>query len=363
MGNNKCILVFAALIFFSFAAEARITEIMYNPPGNDNNQEYIEVIFDFAMSMEKWSVADLKSSDVLVLIGGGGNSEINLIVEEGYDFQGLDLENTSVYSAGKTIGDNLNNAGDSVYVYDENGTEIASASYDDSFGNNNGMAVCFFENETAYECEPSPGEENEFNSGDPGNGTGGDDNGTESNETLEENVTVYKTEDGYLSIDYVKYPKDEKCGHLKVGVVFWNTLNRKEDVVAYIREIDVHTSLKVNPNKGQMVELPVATCDGSSERVRGEYALVVEGFGEKDMMIIELEGFDDGLEVFEAVAVEEEIESNINEESGVNHSFEAVEEVYQEKSSENKKKWLSKTTIWLLCLIGGLVGYYIMFRW
>jgi hypothetical protein len=359
MASVKYIFVFVAFVFLAFATEARISEVMYNPPGTDNNKEYVELIFDSPKMMKNWSVTDNKSSDVLILMNGSGNSRINLIVEEGYNVSFLNLNNVSVYSVGVTIGDNLNNGGDIVIVSDSNGSVIDSVSYDGGLANGNNKSICFFKNKTVYECYPSPGKENEIPPIDPGNETNG-----EENETEEENITLERVEDGYISIDYIKYPKDGECGNLNVGVVFWNTLNRKENVIAYIRDIEVYTSLKVNPDKGQMVELPVATCDGEVEREKGEYVLIVEGFGEMDMMIIELEGFDSRIEetTEEVIVLENVIESNINEELRINSSFDSIEPSLENKSL-NGGEWLSKITIWLVCLIGGLGAYYIMFKW
>ena len=51
--------------FFVSSVEAEITEIMYNSSGNDNNGEYVEIIFDEDTSMDG---AGLKSLRFNILI-------------------------------------------------------------------------------------------------------------------------------------------------------------------------------------------------------------------------------------------------------------------------------------------------------
>jgi len=119
------------LLLAAGIAMAQITEVMYNPSGDDNNLEYIEVC---GYRLEGWVVADSASNDTLVALPGG-NSECALIVEEGYNCTG------TCYSAGATIGNNLGNTADCIYLYDTGLALVDSLCYDGSLANGNGMAL------------------------------------------------------------------------------------------------------------------------------------------------------------------------------------------------------------------------------
>jgi hypothetical protein len=157
-------LSFFAIFLFSFAVSAgHISEVMYNPPGNDNTREYVEVILNKPMSMQNWTVKDGSNlKDVLVLVEGRGNSKINLIVENDYNLTNFNTlsADLSIYSAGSMIGNGLGNSGDLIKLYDVNNTLVDSVSYDGSIANGNGMAVCYFDSTMSYECEATPGKRN-----------------------------------------------------------------------------------------------------------------------------------------------------------------------------------------------------------
>lgn len=167
--RNLGFFVLSILIFSTMVEAVYISEVMYNPIGNDNNKEYVEVVLDEPKNMEGWVVEDNSSSDNLELIYGKGRSRMNLIVEEGFNISNLTLKNPhiidafsyfnfpSIYSAGASIGNGLNNGGDTIKIYDANSTLVAGVVYNSSFGNGNGKAVCFLKEGRAYECEPSPG--------------------------------------------------------------------------------------------------------------------------------------------------------------------------------------------------------------
>src|SRR3989344_625697 len=89
------------LILLASCVEAKlITEINYNPEGEDNNFEYIEVDFNYS---------------------------------------GI---NASIYSAGKTIGNNLNNDFDVVFLK-KNGSVEDVAYYSSEFGGSgNDKSIC-----------------------------------------------------------------------------------------------------------------------------------------------------------------------------------------------------------------------------
>ncbi|MFW6450090.1 MAG: lamin tail domain-containing protein, partial [Nanoarchaeota archaeon] len=109
------------MLFCSLNVSAiHINEIMYNPQGNDNNKEYVEIYMDNFTSLENWTIADSDSNDTLSTLSQV-NSSYALIVEEGFNYTGV---NCSIYSAGATIGNNLNNDGDAVLLYNDSLIDI-----------------------------------------------------------------------------------------------------------------------------------------------------------------------------------------------------------------------------------------------
>lgn len=138
------------LILMASCAEAKlITEVNYNPDGEDNNLEYIEIALS---NLTGYSISDLESSDNLTLLNYfEGN--YSLIVEEDFNYSGI---NASIYSAGKTIGNNLNNNFDVIFLK-KNGSVEDVAYYTSEFGGNgNNKSLCWKEN-IFVECLRSPG--------------------------------------------------------------------------------------------------------------------------------------------------------------------------------------------------------------
>jgi len=115
------------LILISYAsADLIINEIMYNPEGNDNNKEFIEVYSNEPINLSGFIIADSKSNDTLTLLQYY-DSDYALITEEGFNLSGVEI---SVYSAGAAIGNNLNTE-DSIFLYNKNRTLIDNISYTD----------------------------------------------------------------------------------------------------------------------------------------------------------------------------------------------------------------------------------------
>ncbi|MFC1753145.1 hypothetical protein ACFL96_07085 [Thermoproteota archaeon] len=173
--------VIIAFLDFAYALDTgdgiRINEIMYNPEGNDNNKEFIEIYMETPVNLSGWIIADKASEDVLELIQ---HSESNyaLIVESGFDITGI---NAAVYSAGATIGNNLDNTADEIFFFMPNATMVASAHYDCSIANNNGKSIEYIDSQwlESIETGGTPGQENtEHNAEDNGN-----DNNTINNTT------------------------------------------------------------------------------------------------------------------------------------------------------------------------------------
>src|SRR3989338_8229216 len=99
-------LFLAIALFFSSAvlASVEITEVMYNPQGKDDNFEFVEIFSDELVNLTGFVIGDEASNDPLEqLYSYPGN--YSLIVEEEFDYNNI---SASIYSIGKTIGNNLN---------------------------------------------------------------------------------------------------------------------------------------------------------------------------------------------------------------------------------------------------------------
>ncbi|MCX8147047.1 MAG: lamin tail domain-containing protein [Candidatus Woesearchaeota archaeon] len=145
---------------FVLADILRVNEIMYNPDGDDNNKEFIEIYMDPIVNLSGYIVADSTSNDTLKLLQYI-ESNYALIVEEGFLFGGI---NASIYSAGATIGNNLDNTADSIFIYTPNKTLVASAHYNGSLANGNGYSMEFDAEKNLWsesiELGGTPGREN-----------------------------------------------------------------------------------------------------------------------------------------------------------------------------------------------------------
>ncbi|MBU1199425.1 MAG: lamin tail domain-containing protein [Nanoarchaeota archaeon] len=132
-----------------------INEIMYNPSGSDNNKEFVEIFG--TDNLTGYTIGDLASNDTLELIKFfQGN--FSLIVEEGFNHTNI---NCSIYNAGATIGNNLNNGEDTVFLY-YNNILIDMIGYDGSLANNNDYSLELINGTWQESCElgGSPGKEN-----------------------------------------------------------------------------------------------------------------------------------------------------------------------------------------------------------
>lgn len=126
-----------ALLLLPMVSAFSISEIMYNPEGDDNNREFVEIFMDIPADLAGSVIADAASNDSLTLLQWK-ESQYALIVEEGFNYTGI---NASVYSAGSTIGNNLDNTGDNITLFSSNGTLLADASYTSTLANNNGKSL------------------------------------------------------------------------------------------------------------------------------------------------------------------------------------------------------------------------------
>ncbi|MBD3313556.1 hypothetical protein GF345_03870 [Candidatus Woesearchaeota archaeon] len=174
----------------AFIAQAiSINEILYNPEGKDNNQEFIELLLEQPENLTGYIISDSSSDDTLSLMHYS-ESDYALIVEEGFDLTGI---NSSVYSAGATIGNNLDNTADEIFFYTPESTLVASASYDGSIAGNNGHSMELVDGEwlESIGIGGTPGTENTAGSQD-----------ASSNETYQENETNTTDPTG-CSIDFL----------------------------------------------------------------------------------------------------------------------------------------------------------------
>lgn len=142
---RKILIYFLFLIIALIHVSAMINEVMYNPDGNDNNKEFIELYSEEPIDLSDFIIGDLDSNDTLEILQYY-DSDYYLITEEGFNLSGIEA---SVFSAGATIGNNLNTE-DSIFLYHNNGTIIDSLSYTDdcesgySLEYSNGSFYCSF---------------------------------------------------------------------------------------------------------------------------------------------------------------------------------------------------------------------------
>ena len=153
------IIVFILLFSISVYADTYINEINYNPIGSDNNFEYVEIYSDEVLN--NITLKDLKSDDVLELVKKH-DSKYYLIVEEGFNYSYLEC---NIFSAGATIGNNLNNDRDSL-VLEYNDTVLDAISYSNEYGGDgDGKVLCKLPDLTGVlkECVPTVCEPNSNN--------------------------------------------------------------------------------------------------------------------------------------------------------------------------------------------------------
>ncbi len=156
-------LLILALALLPCIQAASIQEVMYNPEGDDNNAEYVEI--QGTDNLTGFLIGDTDSNDTLTLMHYmPGN--LSLITEDGYNGTGL---HASWYSAGKTIGNGLQNDQDTIFLF-QNDSLISTVTYDGTLANGNGLSLSLI-NGTWQEALPTPGLPNIINT--PANATNG----------------------------------------------------------------------------------------------------------------------------------------------------------------------------------------------
>lgn len=176
-----------------------INEIMYDPPGRDNNKEYIELLLDPAVNISGYVLSDSRSSDILVMVQYR-ESPYALIVEEGFNISGI---NASIYTTGATIGDNLNNDHDIISLHSPDSKVIAIEAYNGTKADGNGFSLEYVDG-IAFESQViggTPGRKNtiqsvpasqEHNTQNTTETT--DANTSETNNTMDKNITYNATD-------------------------------------------------------------------------------------------------------------------------------------------------------------------------
>ncbi len=153
--------VFFISLFASLSNAVVINEIMYNPAGDDNNNEWVELYNNDSVSynMSNWTIGDMNSNDSLRRLQGsdilpaGGYA---LIAEEGINLSRY--PNATFFSAGAAIGNDLGNTNDAVFLFSD--SLLDNMSYSSSQGGNgNGKSLCRLSGNIS-ECQPTPAASN-----------------------------------------------------------------------------------------------------------------------------------------------------------------------------------------------------------
>ena len=124
--KKKVIFLFFILVSSVYAQEIYINEIFYDAEGSDNNKEFVEIFYDSWMNLTNFIIKDSASEDTLILTKLNENSNYALIVEDDFDISGV---NSTIYTIGLTIGNDLTNTGDIVTIKNSSGTILDQVNY------------------------------------------------------------------------------------------------------------------------------------------------------------------------------------------------------------------------------------------
>lgn len=102
-----------------------LNEIFPNPEGDDNNKEFVEIIAEMPMNLSGYIIGDEASNDTLVLMQYK-ETNYSLIVEEGFNWTNYSV---SIYTVGASIGNDLGNTKDSVFLYNAKKIFLDTMSY------------------------------------------------------------------------------------------------------------------------------------------------------------------------------------------------------------------------------------------
>ncbi|MDO8556159.1 MAG: lamin tail domain-containing protein [Nanoarchaeota archaeon] len=149
----KLFLLFSIFFIIPSVTAGLINEILYDPEGTDQGQEYIEVIHEENYSLENFTLFDSTSNDTIKLIKKIANN-YSLIVTNDFNHTTI---NASIYTVGTTIGNGLNNDKDTIMIKGLNNTIIDNITYNNS-NVENGQSIC--RTITWIGCTPTPGTTN-----------------------------------------------------------------------------------------------------------------------------------------------------------------------------------------------------------
>lgn len=147
-----CFLLF--LLSLPLATALSFSEVFFDPPGSDNNHEFVELAGVAGMNLSGFLFGDSASSDVLVLARWNASSPCALLVEDGFSFQNLSC---SVYTLGSSLGNGLNNGGDDLFFFAPNGSLLLNQSYGGTAARGNGRSLHWNGSRVAWQAgAPSP---------------------------------------------------------------------------------------------------------------------------------------------------------------------------------------------------------------
>jgi len=138
----KSLFIFLILMFFIMVnvnAKTIINEIMYNPSGNDDNKEFVEIFSDEINNFENYTIEDLSGEKDILELVKNFNSSYSLIVENNFDYSSI---NISIYIIGNNIGNGLNNDKDLIILRNPENKIVDSVNYYSDFGSDgNGKSL------------------------------------------------------------------------------------------------------------------------------------------------------------------------------------------------------------------------------
>jgi hypothetical protein len=146
------------MLSIQFSNGFQINEIMYNPEGEDNNKEFIEIFSNQAINLSGYLISDGDSNNTLGFFYLNDCSNYSLIVE---DDSIISTNNASVYKIGAAIGNGLS-AEDVVSIYSPDGNLMDSVKINSSIANGNGHSISYYNGSWAEsrQINGTPGYEN-----------------------------------------------------------------------------------------------------------------------------------------------------------------------------------------------------------
>ncbi len=276
-------ILFICLFMANAVNATYINEIMYNPIGDDNNKEYVEVYLSDEVDLRNFTIADSSSSDSLNLLKEGGGNYA-LIVEDGFDASGLDV---AIYSVGASIGNGLNNKGDEITLKDKNGDIVDKITYS---GGKESLALC--KESDFKECEPTPGKKNILNE------ILAEKDSPKITNDLKVNRSEYMSENSNENKSYLiinKVSEGAKFGDIiKIDLYVYKGASKKNSIKVFVsdgsRTVSEETKFNVY---GKFINLSLVVpvllkgnCDKNAELI--DYSIVIEGLdarAEKEIKI------------------------------------------------------------------------------